>query len=202
MAGQRPTVVSGTGSVPRGAGNANLIEGLFSLHTLGEPQPNLGPQYSHAMRPTSPILFTISAALLLGGCESTQGTLMNSPDPEPLRLSVADEGYHLTATDRAKIRPGFDVQALQKLLRAVRPDLRAEILAHFQFVEDGVRRGILVQLHEVELQPLLEEVWAPMWEEVKATDADLAENTFGFPGRQIALQRREARRSGKPSAQP
>jgi hypothetical protein len=124
---------------------------------------------------------------------------MDSPTALPLRLTVADQGYHLTAADRAKIRPGFDVEALQKLLRAVRPELRSEILAHFQVVDDGVRRGLLVQFHDMELQRLLEEVWAPMWDEVKATDADLAENTFGFPGRQIAIQRRQARRSGKPT---
>jgi hypothetical protein len=124
---------------------------------------------------------------------------MHSPDTLPLRLSVPDQDYHLTAADRATIRPGFDAEALQKLLRAVRPELRSEILAHFQAIDDGVRRGLLVQFHDVELQPLLEEVWAPMWEEVKATDADLAENTFGFPGRQIATQRRQARRSGKPT---
>lgn len=112
---------------------------------------------------------------------------------------MADQSYHLTAADRARIRPGFDAEALQKLLRAVRPELRSEILAHFQVIDDGVRRGLLVQFHEVELQPLLEEVWAPMWDEVKATAADLAENTFGFPGRQLAIHRRQARQSGKPS---
>lgn len=126
---------------------------------------------------------------------------MNSPDALPLRLSVADHGYHLTAADRAKIRPGFDAEALQTLLRVVHPELRSEILAHFQWIDDGVRRGLLVQFHDAELQPLLEEVWAPMWDEVKATDADLAENTYGFPGRQIAIQRREARWSGAPTAQ-
>ena len=151
------------------------------------------------MRATSRILLS-AAALFLSGCEPTQRTLMSSPDALPLRLTVADQGYHLTPADRAKMRPGFDVEALQKLLRAVRPEMRAEILAHFQFAQDGVRRGNLVQFQDAELQPLLEEVWAPMWEEVKATDADLAENTFGFPGRQIAIQRRDARRSGKPSS--
>lgn len=146
------------------------------------------------MRRTNALIFT-GAVLLLCGCEHTQGTLMNSPDPLPLRLSVADQGYHLTGAEREKIRPGFDAEALQKLLRAVRPELRAEILAHFQAVDDGVRRGMLVQFHDPELQPLLEEVWAPMWNEVKASDADLAANTFGFPGRQIAIQRREERRT-------
>lgn len=123
---------------------------------------------------------------------------MSSPDALPLRLRVADQGYDLTPADRAKMRPGFDLEALQNLLRAVRPDMRAEILAHFQFSQDGVLRGNLVQFHDAELQPLLEEVWAPMWDELKATEADIIENTYGFPGRQIAIQRREARRSGKP----
>ena len=145
------------------------------------------------------ITLTPLVALVLGACERTQGTLMNSPDPIPLRLQVADQGYHLTAEDRARIRPGFDAGALQKLLRAVRPEMRAEILAHFQLVDDGVRRGLLVQFHDAALQPLLDEVWAPMWDEVKASDDDIRQNTYGFPGRQLAMERRAARRrSGEP----
>ena len=135
-----------------------------------------------------------AASTLLGGCERNQGTLMNSPNPLPIRLPVADQGYHLTPGDRAKIPPGFDVDALQRLLRAVRPEVRQDILVHFQVTSDGVNRGMLVQFHDPELQPLLEEVWAPMWDEVKASDADIKQNTFGFPGRQVAMERREAQR--------
>ena len=115
---------------------------------------------------------------------------------EPLRLTEPDHGYRLTAADRAGVRPGFDVEALERLLQAIRPEMRPEILAHFQFHEEPTptRYGHLVQFHDPELQPLLEEVWAPMWDAVNATDDDIARDTYGFPGREVAIKRRAARK--------
>jgi hypothetical protein len=116
---------------------------------------------------------------------------------EPLRLPASDQSYRLSADDRARVRPGFDADALERLLQAIRPDMRQEILAHFQFAEDTTRQyGYLVQFHDPKLQPLLEEVWAPMWDELNARDEDIERDVYGYPGREIALKRRAARRGG------
>lgn len=113
--------------------------------------------------------------------------------PQPLRLALPDASYSLSPSDRAKLQAGFDGNALERLLRMVRPDMRREILEHFQ-VSDGTGRryGRLVQFHDAQLQPLLEEVWAPMWDEVGATDQEIEENAYQFPGREIARGRRAA----------
>jgi hypothetical protein len=111
-------------------------------------------------------------------------------NPVPLRLTVADASYRLSHVERAKVLPGFDANALERMLAMVRVDLRQPILKHFQRREKGERLGHLVQLHDSALQALLEEVWAPMWDEVNATDAQIEANHFGFPGREIAKRRR------------
>jgi hypothetical protein len=72
--------------------------------------------------------------------------------------------------------------------------MRLEILKHFLPRENGERLGILAKMYDPELQKVLEEVWAPMWDEVGATDAQLEMNNYyPFPGREIARQRRKAR---------
>jgi hypothetical protein len=116
---------------------------------------------------------------------------------EPLRLAASDQLYRLSADDRARVRPGFDADALERLLQAIRPDMRQEIVGHFQFHgESSPRYGHLMQFHDSQLQPLLEEVWAPMWDELNATDEEIERDAYGYPGREIALQRRAARRGG------
>lgn len=73
------------------------------------------------------------------------------------------------------------------------PALRREILAQFQEREKGSDLGILVELFDPGLQKLLEEVWAPMWDHVRATDAEIEMDAYHYPGREIARQRRVAR---------
>jgi hypothetical protein len=145
------------------------------------------------MRRSVVAFLTTCTLLVLAGCERTHETLMSNPDPLPLRLTVADASYRLEASARAKLLPGFDVEALERLLGMVRPDLRQPILRHFQQRARGERLGHLVQVHDAELQAVLEEVWAPMWDEVKATDAQIEANHFGFPGREAAKRRRAER---------
>ena len=133
---------------------------------------------------------------LLAACEhQNHGITMGSPRP-PLRLTASDAAFTLSASDRAQVRPGFDAEALERLLRMVRPDMRKEILLHFQ-VSDGTdqRYGDLVEFYDPQLQAVLEEVWAPMWDEVGATDEDIEANAFQYPGRAIAKQRRAAARA-------
>jgi hypothetical protein len=116
---------------------------------------------------------------------------VTSPDAEPLRLEHPDTAYRLSADDRAKLAPGFDAEALERLLRQIRPSMRSEILAHFQIPPAGQGQGQLVEIHDVRLQAILEEVWAPMWDD--APDEALEEGWYRMPGLEIARQRRFAR---------
>lgn len=119
---------------------------------------------------------------------------MSAPEPPPLlRLPAADPAYRLDDDDRARLIPGFDADALERLLAMVRPGRRREILAHFQKRENGDRLGHLVAIHDPELQKILEEVWATVWDAVQATDAEIEAAVYGYPGREIAMQRRAAR---------
>lgn len=139
------------------------------------------------------ILFTTSAVLTVVGCEPPQQIAMSTPEPHPLRLALADKSFRLSDADRAKLLPGFDVQALERLLGMIRPDMRQEILKSFQQREQGQRLGHLMGFEDPELQTVLEEVWAPMWDYVGASDAQIEANDYGYPGREIAKQRRAAR---------
>ncbi|HEX6371147.1 MAG TPA: hypothetical protein VF006_19670 [Longimicrobium sp.] len=115
---------------------------------------------------------------------------MTSPDAEPLRLEAPDAAFRLTAEDRAELAPVFDADALERLLRELRPDMRGEILAYFQ---KGKSSGHLVEIHDPHLQTILEEVWAPYWE--NAPDEALDEDWYRMPGREIAKARRAAERA-------
>jgi hypothetical protein len=120
---------------------------------------------------------------------------MSTPSPQALRLAIPDGAYRLSAGDRARVIQGFDQDALERLLARITPERRTEVLRYFQTREDrSVRLGMLVSLNDPELQPLLAEVWAPMWDEVGATDDEIAQNAYAYPGREIALNRRAMRK--------
>jgi hypothetical protein len=131
--------------------------------------------------------------LTFGGCEHrNQGITTMDVPPKPLRLAAPTQGYRIDPAARAKVFAGFDVDALERLLAHVRPERRTEILSYFLVPDDAASRGRgqLIQVNDPELQALLEEVWAPMWDFVGATDGDIAANTYEFPGREIARARR------------
>lgn len=121
---------------------------------------------------------------------------MTEPSYQPLALRTPEMSYLLSAEDRAKVITGFDVDALERLLRRVRPDMRREVLRQFQLAQPGepVPLGI-TEFTEPELNPLLEEVWATMWHD--ASDDFLAEGASSMPGRTLARQRREEERRHK-----
>ncbi|HEX8393431.1 MAG TPA: hypothetical protein VF665_13890 [Longimicrobium sp.] len=105
-----------------------------------------------------------------------------------IRLQTPDPSFRLTAQDRARIRPGYDVDALERLLAAVIPPVRAGLLSSFTMPEHPAQRvGVTVQMGDPALQPLLDEVWAPMWELYPDM---LDTETKDYPGREIARQRR------------
>lgn len=70
--------------------------------------------------------------------------------------------------------------------------MRHEVLRQFQLPRPGepVPLGI-TEFTEPELNPLLEEVWATMWDD--ASDDFLVEGASSMPGRSLARQRREER---------
>ena len=125
---------------------------------------------------------------------------MSSPEAQPMRLASADTGFRLDPQQRETINPGYDVDALERLLSMVRPDLRTELLENFQDRKKPVRPGqgwvYLVQINDPKLQEVLEEVWAPMWD--NAPDQALEENWYQWPGREIAKRRRTQLRRGNP----
>jgi hypothetical protein len=131
----------------------------------------------------------LAGVLTLCACEHRQGALVTSPDAEPLRLEAPDASFQLSAEDRAALMPDFDADALERLLREIRPDMRGEILAYFQ----GKSRGHLVEIHDPHLQVILEEVWAPFWDD--APDEALNENWYRMPGLEVAKARRAAARA-------
>jgi hypothetical protein len=145
------------------------------------------------MRRCTLLPLILGSTLIFSGCEPGGTLLMSSPELLPMRLPAPEQGFRLSEADRGEMLAGFDVEALERLLGMTRPDLRLEILKHFQKRRNGERLGILVQLSDPALQQVLEEVWAPKWDEVDATDAEIEANAFGFPGREIARQRRAAR---------
>lgn len=132
-----------------------------------------------------------AGVLTLCACEHRQGAFVTSPQAPPLRLEAPDPAFRLTAEDRATLAPHFDADALERLLRLIRPDMRAEILSHFQ-VGKGAR-GHLVEIFDPQLQAVLEEVWAPFWDD--APDQAIEENWYMMPGREIAKARRAAARA-------
>ncbi|HEX8246359.1 MAG TPA: hypothetical protein VF541_22840 [Longimicrobium sp.] len=141
-------------------------------------------------------LAVVGAMLLTaGGCEHRNGGITMEESPKPLRLASPAAEYRIDPATRAKVFAGFDVDALERLLASVTPERRAEILCYFLVPEDtaDLGRGQLIQVKDPELQRLLEEVWAPMWDYVGATDEEIAANAFGYPGREIAQERRAAR---------
>lgn len=144
------------------------------------------------MRSIRPYLTLAAVLFLLAACERPQALVMSSPEMRPLRLAAPEHGFRLDPHERAKVVAGFDVDALERLLGMVRPDMRKEILRHFQPGEPGERRrGALTEFFDPQLQAVLEEVWAPMWDD--APIEALEEGWYYYPGREIARQRRAAK---------
>jgi hypothetical protein len=146
------------------------------------------------MRIISGFRAAVAFVALTAACESiSKAPVMTAPDYEPLALRRPEVSFRLSDAERAKVAAGFDVGALERLLGMIRPDMREEVLRHFQPGEPGDRkRGALTEFTEPALQVVLEEVWAPMWED--APDQALEEGWYFYPGREIARQRRELRK--------
>ena len=102
----------------------------------------------------------------------------------------------LTPEERASVRDGFDVDALERLLAAVEADARPIILHAFQppapgELEPGEFMTPPTRMGDPTLQPLLDEVWATAWERFAPELLDSDE--MNYPGKQLAKERRAAR---------
>jgi hypothetical protein len=138
------------------------------------------------------ILLIAPACMAAVSCDRSTQTLSMPASPiTSIRLATPDRSFRLTPRERANIRPGYDVDALERLLAAVIPPVRPGLLSGFTMPKDPTQRvGITVKMGDPSLQPLLDEVWAPMWElHPDMIDAE----TKDYPGREIAKQRRARR---------
>jgi hypothetical protein len=142
----------------------------------------------------------LTGLLLVVGCDHPgKDVTVSAPQSFALRLPTPDATYKLTPAERASIRPGFDVDALERMLAAVDPQARPIILGSFQFPKPGEPARHMYKVGDPALTPLLDEVWAPMWDHF-APDA-IEREDFPYPGRELARERRAAARA-KESKQP
>jgi len=141
-------------------------------------------------------LLTATAMLLLAGCEQPNDPVSMHIPPKPLRLAAPESSYRLPDSERAKLQHGFDADALERLLSMIRPEMREDLLKHFQIGDAAGRPlGRIVQMYDPQLQSVLEEVWAPMWDDFPDEMLDARDDPF--PGRAVARQRRDAARAGQ-----
>ena len=71
---------------------------------------------------------------------------------------MAPERYSFSAAERAVLKEGIDVEALERLVARIPPEYRAEFLAFWR----SDFRGGMVDSEDPESAALLRQVWAPM----------------------------------------
>ena len=114
---------------------------------------------------------------------------MSAPNPRTVRLPAPDASYRLTPEERASVRPGFDVDALERLLAAIEAGARPVLLESFQTPAPGGRVRNTVKMGDPALQPLLDEVWAPVWLARPARLRKHYPDDDQWPGLALARQR-------------
>ena len=138
------------------------------------------------------LILTVAGHLTLTGCERIPPT-ETAPMPESISLDTPDESFRLDAAERANINSMYDPDALERLLQLVHPDHRMDILANFQIKPFDGRKGVYyIEILDPKLQPLLDPVYAPVWQ--NATDEELEANIYGMPGRETVMQQRQETR--------
>ena len=143
------------------------------------------------MRPRNRTLLVAALALTGISCDRIPEVAMTTPQPSGISLPSPDPAFRLSAQERASVRRGFDVDALERLLSRLIPPVRPMVLAAFQYPPAGESPDLMVKIGEPPLQPLLDEVWAPMWEHFPPDAIDVEDKDF--PGRELARARRQAR---------
>jgi hypothetical protein len=142
----------------------------------------------------------LAGHVTLTGCEPLPPT-ETAPMPVSISLNTPDESFRLGPVERANISPMYDPDALELLLRRVQPDHRMEILAHFQIEPfDGKRRGFLDEILDPDLDPLLDAVYAPLWQ--NATDEQVEADLYGLRGRATVMKQRQESRENRRRTDP
>jgi hypothetical protein len=140
------------------------------------------------MRPLLSLGLVCTLLSLATACETFNRTpIMTDPDFKPLTMVARDRGFRLSEQERRQIRPGYDVDALERLLAHVEADQREEILECFRIPVNNETHE-LWYIGDPGLQELLEEVWAPYWN--PSSTRDIEADTSERPGKRIALERR------------
>lgn len=109
-----------------------------------------------------------------------------------------DESFRLDAVTRDRIAPGFDIDALERLLQHLDPTSRTFVLDEFllpQYRANAPGPGqwrVLKGFTDPVLNDLLAEVWQPFWD--TQSDEMLAEPGSQYPGQELARRRRESAR--------
>lgn len=105
-----------------------------------------------------------------------------------------DETFRLDPTTRAHIAPGFDVDALERLLQRVEPLGRPMVLDGFLLPEYRVyapapnTSWTLKGFTNPVLNEILAEVWQPFWD--RQPTETLADPDCQYPGQALARRRR------------
>lgn len=88
------------------------------------------------------------------------------------RLAEPDRAYQLNQSDRARVAPTFNSDALEQLLQLVHPDYREDVLQEFLIggplviPSDGrLPRlgGVTASFGDAAIDSHLAQVWAPYW---------------------------------------
>ena len=135
------------------------------------------------------VLTAAVSTLLVATCDRPRDVLMTGPRPNTVRLAAPDPGFRLNAGDRAALRPGFDADALERLLAAIEPGARPDLLRSFQMPAPGERVRNTVRMGDPALQPLLDEVWLPFWEAQPARLRKHYPDDDQWPGLELARRR-------------
>lgn len=131
---------------------------------------------------------------------------MNQPPFPPLRLDAPEPGYRLGAAERARVHPDCDPDALERLMAMIQPGLREMLLRNFLAAPPEETPAVPPGWHSIAelrdpntgaadpvLQALLEDVYAPAWEQVPDEDLEIP-GLRGVPGQERARERRQAQR--------
>jgi hypothetical protein len=149
------------------------------------------------MRPRTRDLLVAALALTGISCDRFPEVAMTTPQPSGFSLPSPDVAFRLSPEERASVRRGFDADALERLLSRLIPPVRPMVLGAFQYPPAGESPALMIKIGEPSLQPLLDEVWAPMWEHFPPNAIDIEDKDF--PGRELARKRREARGQNGPA---
>lgn len=103
--------------------------------------------------------------------------------------------FRFTPEQRAAIRRGFDVDALERLLGMCDAGERERYLKGFSRTEIATPGIFLIEIGDPEKQAALDEVYAPRWEHMSdedllAASADPERIAGELPGRRTVMRRR------------